>query len=110
MLDVMLWEQGGDLPQAQLCGSALPSVLTDLAFTVPSNTEKRRNNPAWLEVDEQLRGDELGWGQQALGAQGRRPKHPLGLARGLIKINKASHSQSAHFQLRSAKCLLATWK
>lgn len=60
MLGVMLWEQGGDLPQVQLCGSVLPSVLTDLAFMVPSNTEKRRNHPAWLEVDEQLHGDSRG--------------------------------------------------
>lgn len=74
LLGVMLWQQGGDLPQVQLCGSVLPSVLRDLAFMVPSNTEKRRNNPAWLEVDEQ------GWGQWVLGAQGRRPKHSLGLA------------------------------
>lgn len=80
MLGVMLWEQGGDLPQVQLCGSVFPSVLRDLAFVVLSNTENRRNNPAWLEVDEQLHGDEQGWGQQALGARGRRPKHPLGLA------------------------------
>lgn len=80
LLGVMLWEQGGDLPQVQLCGSVLPSVLRDLAFMVPSNTEKRRNSSAWLEVDEQLHGDEQGWGQWVLGAQGRRPKHPLGLA------------------------------
>lgn len=80
LLGVMLWEQGGDLPQVQLCGSVLPSVLRDLAFMVPSNTEKRRNSPAWVEVDEQLHGDEQGWGQWVLGAQGRRPKHPLGLA------------------------------
>lgn len=76
---VMLWE-GGDLPQAHLCGSFLPSALRDLAFMVPSNAEKRRNNPVWLEVDEQLRGDEQGWDQRALSARGRRPKHPLGLA------------------------------
>lgn len=76
---MMLWEQGGDLPQVQLCGSVLPSAMTDLAFMVPSNAEKRRNHPAWLEVDEQLRGDEQGWGQRVLGARDRRPKHALGL-------------------------------
>lgn len=68
----MLWEQGGDLPQVQRCGSVLPSV-SDLAFMDPSNTKERRNNPAWLEVDEQLHGDEQGWGQQAPSAWGRGP-------------------------------------
>lgn len=77
---------------------------------VPSNAKKRRNNPAWLEVDEQHHGDEQGWGQEALGAWGRGPNTHWDSPEDFIEINKSSHSQSAHFQLRSAKCLLVTWK
>lgn len=36
---------------------ASSALLSDSAFLVPSNSNKRRRNPAWLEMDAQLHGN-----------------------------------------------------
>lgn len=74
----MLLGQDGDPqrePQVQEDVS-LSSLPSGSPFLVPSNSDKRIRNPAWLEVDEQLHGKKQGRGQRA--PRGGRTEHPPG--------------------------------
>ena len=72
-------------------GCVLSSVPSDSAFLVPSNSDKRQRNLAWLEVDEQLGGTKQGRGQRALSTH-------RGLARGPSRQGTASYVPGEAFE------------
>lgn len=76
-------------------GCVLSLVPSDSAFLVPSDSDKRKRNPAWLEVDEQLHGNKQGQGQRVLSAPGQEAEGPTGNSPEVLPSRAAGRTSPA---------------